>query len=40
MMNAYDILTDLLTKEVVRSLQCINTSTELFYKKTIFLVSV
>ena len=32
--------TDLLIKEVVRSLQCDNTSTKLFSKRTIFLVGV
>ena len=40
MVNVYNILTDLLTKEVVRNLQCINTSTKLFFKRTIFLVGV
>ena len=37
MVNVYNIFTDLLPKEVVRNLQCTNTST---FKRTIFLVGV
>ena len=40
MVNVYNILTDLLPKEVVRYLQCIITPTKLFFKRTIFLVDV
>ena len=40
MVNVYNNLTDLLPKEEVCSLECINISMELFLKELYFLVNV